>query len=60
MLPADPTAEITSGALEGSNVDASGTLVEMIEAQRSFEQRVRVISTAEQLDQASSRLMSLS
>ena len=28
VLPADPTAEITSGALEGSNVDASGTLVD--------------------------------
>lgn len=59
VLPADPTAQIASGALEGSNVDASGTLVEMIEAQRSFEQRARLISTAEQLDQSSASLMSL-
>lgn len=60
VLPGDETAEITTGALEGSNVDASGTLVEMIEAQRSFERRVQLIATAEELDQASSRLMSLS
>ena len=59
VLPADPTAQITSGALEGSNVDASGTLVDMIEAQRSFEQRAKLISTAEQLDQSSASLMSL-
>ncbi|MCR2832766.1 flagellar basal body rod protein FlgF [Parerythrobacter lacustris] len=59
VLPADPTAEITSGALEGSNVDASGTLVDMIEAQRSFEQRAKLISTAEKLDQSSASLMSL-
>ncbi|VVT01573.1 flagellar basal body rod protein FlgF [Erythrobacter sp. EC-HK427] len=60
ILPADPTATITPGALESSNVDTAGTLVEMIEAQRAFERRVQLISTAEQLDQASSRLMSLS
>lgn len=59
VLPADPTAELLSGALEESNVDASGTLVQMIEAQRSFERRVQIISTAEQLDQSSASLMSL-
>ena len=60
VLPADIEAQITPGALEQSNVDSAGTLVEMIEAQRAFENRVKMISTAEQLDQASSRLMSLS
>ena len=59
VLPADLDAQITPGALEQSNVDSAGTLVEMIEAQRAFENRVKMISTAEQLDQASSRLMSL-
>lgn len=59
VLPADPTAQIVSGALEQSNVDSAGTLVEMIEAQRSFERRVKIISTAEQLDQSSAGLMSL-
>lgn len=59
VLPADLEAQITPGALEQSNVDTAGTLVEMIAAQRAFENRVKMISTAEQLDQASSRLMSL-
>jgi flagellar basal-body rod protein FlgF len=60
ILPTDPSATLVSGALEQSNVDTAGTLVDMIDAQRSFERRTRLISTAEQLDQASSRLMSLS
>jgi flagellar basal-body rod protein FlgF len=60
VLPTDSTAELSIGALEQSNVDTSGTLVEMIEAQRGFEQRAKLISTADQLDKASSRLMSMS
>ena len=60
VLPVDPTAELTIGALEASNVDTAGTLVDMIDAQRGFERRAKLISTAEQIDQASSRLMSLS
>ncbi len=59
VLPADPTAEITPGALEASNVETASTLVEMIEAQRSFEQRAKVISTASELDEAGARLMSM-
>lgn len=59
VLPDDPTARLVSGALEGSNVDTAATLVEMIEVQRAFEQRASIISTADQLDQASARLMSL-
>lgn len=59
VLPGDPTAKLVSGALEGSNVDTASTLVQMIEAQRAFEQRTKIISTAEQLDQASARLMGL-
>lgn len=59
VLPGDPTAKLVSGALEGSNVDTATTLVQMIEAQRAFEQRTKIISTAEQLDQASARLMGL-
>ena len=59
VLPEDPTARLVSGALEGSNVDTAATLVEMIEAQRAFEQRAKIIATADQLDQSSARLMSL-
>lgn len=60
VLPPDPTAELTTGALEGSNVQTAATLVEMIEAQRAFEQRAKVLSTATQLDEAGSRLLSMS
>jgi flagellar basal-body rod protein FlgF len=59
VLPADPTAELSIGALEQSNVNTGDVLVDMIEAQRGFERRAKLISTADQLDQASARLMSL-
>jgi flagellar basal-body rod protein FlgF len=60
VLPGDPTARVTSGALEQSNVQTADTLVQMIDAQRAFEQRAKIIQTAGQLDEASSRLMSMS
>lgn len=59
VLPPDPTARVTSGALEGSNVETAETLVQMIDAQRAFEQRARIIKTARDLDEAGSRLMSI-
>jgi len=59
-LPADPTARVISGALEQSNVKTAETLVEMIEAQRAFEQRAKVIQTAGQIDEAGARLMGMS
>lgn len=59
ILPADPTAELEIGALEQSNVDAAGALVDIIEAQRSFERRSKIFQTASELDQAGARLMSL-
>ncbi len=59
VLPGDPTAQIDSGMLESSNVDTAQTLVQMIEAQRSYEQRAKIISKASELDTAGARLMSL-
>ncbi len=59
-LPGDPTARVTAGALEQSNVQTASTLVDMIEAQRAFEQRAKIIQTAGQLDEASARLMGMS
>ncbi|KPP92565.1 flagellar basal body rod protein FlgF [Erythrobacter sp. HL-111] len=59
VLPPDPTATVTPGALESSNVETAEALVQMIEAQRAFEQRARVIRTAGELDEAGSRLLSL-
>ncbi|MEM9310136.1 MAG: flagellar basal body rod protein FlgF [Pseudomonadota bacterium] len=59
VLPPDPTARVTSGSLEDSNVETAETLVQMIDAQRAFEQRAKIIKTARDLDEASSRLMSM-
>ena len=59
VLPPDPTARLTPGALEMSNVETADTLVQMIEAQRAFEQRAKIIATAGTLDEAGSGLMAL-
>ncbi|WP_298471453.1 flagellar basal body rod protein FlgF [uncultured Erythrobacter sp.] len=59
VLPLDPTATVTSGALEMSNVETAATLVDMIDAQRAFEQRAKIISTASDIDEAGASLMSL-
>ena len=59
VLPPDPTARLSTGALEMSNVETADTLVQMIEAQRAFEQRAKIIATAGTLDEASSGLMAL-
>lgn len=59
VLPPDLTARLKTGALEQSNVETADTLVQMIEAQRAFEQRAKIIRTANDLDETSSGLMSL-
>ena len=59
VLPPDPGARLTTGALEMSNVETADTLVQMIEAQRAFEQRAKIIATAGTLDEAGSGLMAL-
>lgn len=57
VLPADENASLISGALEQSNVDPTEVLVQMVEAQRLFDIRAKVISTARDLDEGSARLM---
>jgi flagellar basal-body rod protein FlgF len=59
VLPPDPAARLSTGALEMSNVETADTLVQMIEAQRAFEQRAKIIATAGTLDEAGSGLMAL-
>lgn len=59
ILPADLDAKVIPGALEQSNVVSSQVLVEMIEAQRLFDIRTNVVSTARDLDESSARLMRL-
>jgi flagellar basal-body rod protein FlgF len=59
VLPPDAAARLKPGALEASNVQTADTLVQMIEAQRAFEQRAKIIATAGTLDEAGSGLMAL-
>jgi flagellar basal-body rod protein FlgF len=57
-LDADPAARVQQGALEGSNVSAVETMVAMIAAARQFEQQMKMLQTAEQKEQAATRLLS--
>jgi flagellar basal-body rod protein FlgF len=59
-LAADPTAQVQDGALEGSNVSAVETMVEMIAAARQFEAQMKSLSTAEGDDKAASQLLAVS
>jgi flagellar basal-body rod protein FlgF len=56
-LPNDATARLQSGALEGSNVSPVETMVAMIAAARQFEQQMKSLKSAEEREQAASRLL---
>ena len=58
-LPSDPLATVTSGSLEGSNVNSTQALIDMIEASRAWETKVKMIDTAKQLDDGGASLMRL-
>ena len=58
-LPSDPDARLQSGAIEGSNVNASDALIQMIEAGRSWENQVKMLSTAKEMDTSAAQLMQL-
>lgn len=57
--PVDPSVRVASGQLEGSNVNATAALVQMIELSRAYEMQVRAMHTAEENDQTAARLMRL-
>jgi flagellar basal-body rod protein FlgF len=58
-LPQDPTASVTTGSLEGSNVNATMALVQMIEASRAWEHQIKMIDTAKEIDSGGASLMRL-
>ena len=58
-LPADATARVQDGALEGSNVSAVESMVAMIAVARQFEAQMKMISTAEKDGQSAQQLLSL-
>lgn len=58
-LPVDADARLTAGSLEGSNVNMTTSLVDMIEASRAWETQVKLLTTAQELDSSGARLMQL-
>lgn len=56
-LAADPLGKVRQGSVEGSNVNVSATLIDMIEASRDWEMQVKMMSAAQDIDKASSDLM---
>ncbi|MDF8334262.1 flagellar basal body rod protein FlgF [Novosphingobium cyanobacteriorum] len=60
VLPNNDDARIQVGTLEQSNVDPTAILVEMVEAQRLFDIRTKLVSTAREVDEGSAQLMRLS
>jgi len=56
-LASDPDAKVRAGALEGSNVNAAGTMIDMIEASRDWDMQVKMMSAAQDIDKASTDLM---
>ncbi|AKH44180.1 flagellar basal-body rod protein FlgF [Altererythrobacter atlanticus] len=57
VLPRDEEASVTTGSLEQSNVKPTEVLVEMIDAQRLFAMRSKLIATASEVDESGSQLM---
>ncbi len=59
VLPPDPEARLLPETLEQSNVKPSQVLVEMVEAQRLFDMRTKLVATAKELDEGGASLMRL-
>ncbi|WP_017446317.1 flagellar basal body rod protein FlgF [Gayadomonas joobiniege] len=55
--PAAADVQIVKGALESSNVNAVGSMVEMVSLQRQFEMQVKLMKQAQTIDQQSDTLM---
>ncbi len=59
ILPDDLEAKLQSGSLEGSNVNMTEALVDMIENQRAYEVQANLMKTAKELDESAASLMRL-
>ena len=59
-LPADTSARLQSGALEGSNVSPVESMVAMIAAARQFEQQMKMLQTSQEREQSATKLLSSS
>jgi len=59
VLPRDDEATVKTGSLEQSNVNTTEVLVDMIDAQRLFAMRSKLIATARDVDESGAQLMRL-
>jgi flagellar basal-body rod protein FlgF len=59
VLPDDMDAKVQTGALEGSNVNMTQALVDMIENQRSYEVQANLLKEARTMDESGASLMRL-
>jgi flagellar basal-body rod protein FlgF len=57
-LPADENARVQDSALEGSNVSPVETMIAMIAASRQFEQQMKMVHSAQEKEQAGTKLLS--
>lgn len=60
VLPRDDAATVRTGSLEQSNVNPTEVLVEMIDAQRLYAMRSKLIATARDVDEGGAQLMRMS
>ncbi len=58
-LPSDPQARLIPASLESSNVNTSLTLIDMIEASRSWDMQLQLITSARDMDASAADLMRL-
>jgi flagellar basal-body rod protein FlgF len=58
-LPSDPDARLTPNSLEGSNVNTSQSLIDMIEASRSWDTQLQLVTQAREMDTSAADLMRL-
>lgn len=60
ILPGDAEARLAPATLEQSNVRPSEVLVDMVEAQRLYDMRTKLVATAKELDEGGAQLMRMS
>ena len=60
FAPGPEIASLSTGALEGSNVNPVEVLVSLMDYYRSFETQMKLVKSAEELDQTGTRLMQTS
>ena len=60
VLPDDMDAKVQGGALEGSNVDMTQSLVDMIENQRAYEVQANLMKEAKSMDEDGASVMRVS